>query len=168
MRRPGWRPLYPLRSANALSERWWASLWLAVFGAPLPGRPDAKLLLVLSLGDRRGELHPLEPRRSFEQRDELAGRIGLTRDLHPLAVHAQRLEPAVLRDQIGQVAHERKRLDPSVLHGPEGSQHAFLLRHVREHALDRLDLGLDAPDLLGDPVEVALLLICLSEDEGQG
>src|SRR5882724_4384644 len=80
----------------------------------LPGRPNAELLLIVGLRDRRGELDPLEPVGRLEERDQGARRIRLPGELDPLPIGGEGLEPGPRRQRLGQVAQDRKGLDPPV------------------------------------------------------
>src|SRR5215469_8235961 len=112
------------------------SRWLRVATlAALPVRPETELILALRLGHGRGELDALQPGRGFEGLDELARGVGLPDELHALGLDAQRLEPGVLRKELGQITQEGQDAEAVGLDARERRYELPLLRHLRAETL---------------------------------
>src|SRR5438552_11112940 len=133
--------------------------------ATLPARPQTELVLALRLGHRRGEFDALEPGRALEPLDERARRVRLPDELHALGLQAQRLEPGVLGQQLGQIAQEGQDAHAVGLHARERRDELPLLRHLGGEALDGLDLGIQPADLLREAPHVAVALVDLRAQE---
>src|SRR2546427_3582771 len=133
--------------------------------ATLPARPQTELVLALGLGHRRGEFDAFEPGRALELLDELARRVRLPDELHALGLQAQRLEPGVLGQQLGQIAQKGQDAHAVGLHARERRNELALLGYLGGEALDGLDLGSQPPDLLREALHVAVALVDLRAQE---
>src|SRR5215471_15774951 len=102
--RPGWSSTRPGPLRRRRRRRGWLG-----DGGDLPRGLDAELLLVARLRHGRGELDARERWRVLKQGNELIRRGRLTGDLEPLLVHGERAQPGVLRQPVGQLAHDRER-----------------------------------------------------------
>jgi hypothetical protein len=81
----------------------------------------------------------------------------LAGELDALAVHGQRLQPGARGQGLGQLAQHRQGRNAALLGGPERAEHAPLPPELLGQRVDRLRLGLQPADLLGDASEVSLL-----------
>src|SRR5262245_60088040 len=104
----------------------------------LPGAVQAELLFALALGYWRGEFHAIEPWGCFQRGDECARRPRLSDQFHSLGVHAERLEPRILRQKTREIAKERQRADALRLHAPDGGQDLLPPVHVGGETLHGL------------------------------